>query len=184
MFLQKFLNDVIILNFNDTIVNSSEVIIDIINNRYNINKKYKDLKDKNFRSIYKNITKDELKEIKKSKEYLEKLKFDKSFIDVYNKFSQDFTFIIDSNSLNEKEKEYVEENIPLLIYNAKEIPIRENYITIDENTKNLINSLSRIRILLSNDKPWSKIEYNEELYEMHTWKDIDDLLTYIQNKGW
>jgi len=74
MFLQKFLNDVIILNFNDTIVNSSEVIIDIINNRYNINKEYKDLKDENFRSIYKNITKDELKEIKKSKEYLEKLK--------------------------------------------------------------------------------------------------------------
>ena len=71
-----------------------------------------------------------------------------------------------------------------MVLDIDTIPIYEKYITIDEDTKRLINSSSKIKILLSCGKPWSKIEYNEELYELHTWKDVDDLLTYIQNKGW
>ena len=57
------------LDCDDTITNSSETVVKIICKRHGINKTIKDLKDFEYKSIYKNITTEEVIDIYESDEF-------------------------------------------------------------------------------------------------------------------
>ena len=72
--MDNLLDDIIYTSLDDSVINYSQTIIDILNEKYGLNKKYKDLKDKGFRSIYKNLSEKELKDIVTSKDFWKRVK--------------------------------------------------------------------------------------------------------------
>ena len=62
----------IVLDFDDTLVKSSEQIIQMLNQRHNLNKTIKDLTDWGYSSIYPQITNQEVTELYSSKDFFEK----------------------------------------------------------------------------------------------------------------
>lgn len=185
--MNNLLDDVIYTNLNDSVINYSQTIINILNERYGLNKKYEDLKDKNFRSIYKDFSDEDLKNIITSNYFWENVKISDKFKKFYNKFKNTYKWYVIEKNINERctlRDDFIKNNIGIdVIYDYID-EFKENFLSIHINTDSnaLLNSNARIKILLKNgyDKPWNKTVYNiEDLYILNDWEDLDSLIKYI-----
>lgn len=180
----------IYLDFDNTIVESNQRVIDILNNRYNLAKSEADLNDYQFNSIYP-ITEQEKLEIFESDEFYEKLRFKPGVLEVLNKYFNFYNIVIVSkgtaNNLLKKEK-WIKKNLP---FNFKFIGLRgqslrkqidmKNSIQIDDNLKCLETNAS-LKILYKNfnEFPWQRPN-GEECISVNTWNEIDDILGFYKN---
>ena len=181
----------------DVILNSSEVAINIINNKYNKvneksnfkNKKFEDIKDWGLKSIWRGINKDIIQEIFESDDFWNQIKireeFKKTFDSIYTYYNhilvtkgtvcnhdRKSSFLINDTYMSEKEWGYkcIKDNQSKNIINMK------NGIFIDDNIENLITTNARIKILLKNG-----IETNYNTFNIINGKiDLEDI--YIEYK--
>ena len=84
------------LDADDTILLSSEAVIKILNQKYNINppKTINNMKDWEYRSIYKYITIKEVEDIYESDEFFNMVEFNPLFLDFYNKNKNKINIVI------------------------------------------------------------------------------------------
>lgn len=182
----------LILDIDDTVWNSSEVIISMLNKKYNLDKTINDLKDYGYKSIYKNITNQEIYEMFSSDYFYENVKFKLNFIEFCNKFNSKFSFEFltrVSDLISAKKKyEWFNQNF---IYNFgfyaidKKDTKKQDFdlngsIFIDDMVDNIIDSNAKIKIIIKNyiDTAYNKAPHGSEIYEVNDWKDIIEFMNF------
>lgn len=187
----------IYLDCDDTILNSSETVIDILNNRYGINKNIEDLKDWYYRSIVKNILPEQIIEIYSSDEFWSRVKFKQSFLDFYNKYRNKFEWYIvtKGDSVNlEKKKKFLDGKLKKYYYIpldfedtnefCKHMIDMEGGIQVDDRRDCLVDTNAACKILITNNREryWNKSVINaDNFYRVSDWEEIQQILLFFND---
>lgn len=185
----------------DVVLDSSEIVVDIINKKYRIpqglnRKTVSDIKDWGLKSIYNKITQAEILDIYGSDEFWDNVQIKKGFIDaisdedIKNKYKHVFVTKGTTDALATK-LEFLKSNLDLDfcfygIDNQESIKSEIDMaggIQIDDNINYLKDTNSSIKILLKN---CIETEYNnsinrievDNLYEVNYFKQIIDILKF------
>ena len=187
----------IYVNF-ETITNSQEVIIDILNNKYNIipPKTFEDLKDLTFKSIHREVSLDEIYKIKQSKEYYNNLKINSTFKELYLKTKDIYEWEI----ILEQQYQKYEYKVPIVLWVMQNVgddimiaSIHQaihktnfdgTHIDFNYNNFNFNNSNNKILLTKLLDTKYNYLKGGEEhLYQVHTWNDISEIINFFNNKN-
>ena len=182
------------LDVDDTIIKSSETIIDILNARNNTHKSINDLSDWGYRSICPTLNFDTLNEIFASEEFFDRVKIDPEFQRFYKKHKRDFNFVFVSKGvpLNIKRKEkFLKKNFPRSKFISCPITEEQNFdkshinmtngIQIDDRFDCLATTTANVKILYKQGKDYSWNQPTrtlENLYITNTWKEIVSILEF------
>ena len=194
------------IDADDTILLSSETIISLLNEKYNLipPKTIKDLKDWHYRSIYSLLTVDEVESLYESDSFFDKVVVDPLFIDFYNKYKNNFNFIIVTKgtplNLSKKQKSF-ESKIGneikfvgmrfikdvdgkyLWEYNKSSVNM-DGGIQIDDRSDSLKSTNASVKILIKRgDFFWNNpLSYQnvENLYVASDWKQIAEILLFFK----
>jgi hypothetical protein len=203
---------IILIDFDDTMVKSSEEVIRQLNvkmGEFESTKTIKDLKDWGFKSIKKDITEKEIIDIFESDDFFDNVHFNDKFVDFIVKYIMKFRLICVSKGTKEnlrKKKNFINR-----IFNQKETTMefigiefeKEDtgclnldksgiffpegiYMAIEDNTKALlsINADNKVLIRNYNDFSWNKTPKNEEnLYVVNTFEEIINIIEFDMNNG-
>lgn len=183
----------IFLDCDDTIIDSSKCIIDLLNKKNSSNKTIDDLSDFYYRSIDHNISSDDIIKLFESDEFWNSVQYNFDFL-MYKEFIDnnfDVEIVSCGTKLNlEKKKKYLED----VCYNFTGVLIDGNMglckscvnmqggIQIDDNIRSLENTNAAIKILLKNgrDFPWNKPKPNiDNLYVAQNWEEIYQILEFF-----
>lgn len=194
----------VFLDADDTVLESSKAVIEIINKRYSINppKTIKDLKEWNYTCIYPKMTQEEVEEIYKSQEFFDTVKPDKEFLKVYEELKEDFNFVIvtkgTKENLDRKEAFFVR-YFPRMRFIGIEFEPGSNSsfdkslvdmrggIQIDDRVDALTGTNASCKILLKNgrDLAWNTPEPGNTLYIVNCWKEIGAVLRFtVREPDW
>ena len=91
----------IVLDFDDTLVKSSEQIIHMLNQKHNLNKTIVDLTEWNYASIYPQITNQEITELYSSQQFFKEVKWNEGVKSFLLKFKNNYKFVICSKGSKE-----------------------------------------------------------------------------------
>lgn len=186
----------IFVDADDTVIESSKTVIDIINKRYNITppKTFQNLYNWNYTCIHPSMTADEVNAIYASDEFFEKVQPNASFVKVYEKHKDNFDFFVvtkgDKPNLDKKEA-WFKEHFPKMNFIGIEfIPEGENFdksiipmrggIQIDDRTDALVSTTASCKMLLQNGirVSWNKPQEGANLYVVQTWEEIGQVLDF------
>lgn len=184
----------IFLDCDDTIMNSSECIIGLLNKKNGTNKTIKDLKDFHYRSIDKTLTDEDVIKLFESDEFWNSVDYNNSFLEIKDFIDSNFDVEVVScgTELNLKKKK---EKLKPLGYKFTGILIKDdsnlckkcidmqNGIQIDDNMSSMSNTNAAIKILFqnNNDFTWNKPKPNaDNLYVVQTWKEIFRVLEFLK----
>lgn len=180
----------IFLDFDNTLVESNKRIIEMINDKYNLNKSEKDLSDYYYSTIYENITPNEIEDMFGSGDFFDNLVFKSNALEIYNKYKNKYEIIIttkgNSDNLEKKERwlrEHLDNNIKFLGLNGdshdKSSVNMNKGIQIDDNA-NCLRTNASVHILYKdyNDYPWQKGCENKDIIIIDEWNQIDDILKF------
>ena len=191
------------IDVDDTILKSSEAVIKILNKKYDINpsKSINDMKDWGYRSIYKNITDDEVEKIYESDEFFNIVEFDQSFLDFYktNKNKIDIVICTKGTKINIEKKENLVKKVlgedityigmqfrldndgnKIKDYRKSIINMKHG-IQIDDRTDALRDTNANIKILINNDRlrTWNQNYENiNNLYVTRNWDEIGQIVLF------
>lgn len=182
------------MDCDDTIINSSECIIDLLNKKNGTNKTIKDLKDFNYRSIDKTLTDADVIRLFESNDFWGSVEYNSDFLDVKDFLDTNFDIEIVScgTETNLKKKK---EKLKLFGYKFTGILIKDDSnlckkcinmqsgIQIDDNMESIENTNAAIKILFqnNNDFTWNKPKSNiDNLYVVQSWKEISQILEFFK----
>lgn len=177
------------VDFDNTIVESNQQVISILNRRYSLYKTEDDLNDYGFTSIAP-ITEEEKLSIFESDEFFSDLRFKSDFLKVLNKYNGTLKFVITTKGTDEnlkKKQEWVKKNLP---YDIGFIGIKNNSLSkkqvdmsngvqIDDCTMAL-DTNAQIKILYKDGHnfDWQTNYDNTNILVVNTWNQIDDILSF------
>lgn len=182
------------LDCDDTILNSSECIIEILNKKNGTHKTIRDLKDFNYRSIDKTLTDGDVLRLFEVDEFWENVKYNSGFLKCNSFLCDNFDVEIVSCgtkcNLEKKEKflkslgykfngVLIDQNVNL----CKKCINMQNGIQIDDNMQSIRNTNAPIKILFQNDNnfTWNRVEPNvDNLYAVQTWDEIRQILEFFK----
>ena len=180
------------VDFDNTIVESNQKVIEILNNKYGLNKSEDDLEDYGYTSIAP-ITEEEKLGIFESDEFFSNLKFKSDFLKVLNKYDGKVKFVITTKGTAEnlkKKEQWIKENIPgnisfVGITNnslSKRQVDMTNGIQIDDCTAAL-DTNADIKILYKDNHNfnWQSNYNNTDILVVNTWLEIDDILSFYSS---
>ena len=188
-------NDVrIFLDCDDTIIDSSKCIIDLLNKKNGTNKTIEDLRDFHYRSIDKTLTDAGVIELFESDGFWNTVRYNQEFLK-YNRFL-DNNFEVEIVSCGtkpnlEKKEKYLKD----LGYRFTGVLIGDDMnlckkcinmqggIQIDDNMQSIENTNATIKILLQNGHnfPWNRVKPNiDNLYAVQTWEEIYQILEFFK----
>lgn len=184
----------IFLDCDDTIMNSSECIIDLLNKKNGTNKTIRDLKDFHYRSIDKMLTDEDVIRLFESDEFWDSVDYNNGFLEIKDFIDSNFDVEVVScgTELNLKKKK---EKLKPLGYKFTGILIKDdsnlckkcidmqNGIQIDDNMSSMLNTNAAIKILFQNnsDFTWNRPKPNaDNLYVVQTWKQIFQILEFFK----
>lgn len=180
------------VDFDNTIVESNQKVIEILNDKYGLNKSEDDLEDYGYTSIAP-ITEEEKLGIFESDEFFSNLKFKSDFLKVLNKYDGKVKFIITTKGTAEnlkKKEQWVKENIPGNVsfvgitnnsLSKKQVDMT-NGIQIDDCTAAL-DTNADIKILYKDNHNfnWQSNYNNTDILVVNTWLEIDDILSFYSS---
>ena len=180
------------VDFDNTIVESNQKVIEILNDKYGLNKSEDDLEDYGYTSIAP-ITEEEKLGIFESDEFFSNLKFKSDFLKVLNKYDGKVKFVITTKGTAEnlkKKEQWIKENIPgnisfIGITNnrlSKRQVDMTNGIQIDDCTAAL-DTNADIKILYKDNHNfnWQSNYNNTDILVVNTWLEIDDILSFYSS---
>ena len=180
------------VDFDNTIVESNQKVIEILNDKYGLNKSEDDLEDYGYTSIAP-ITEEEKLGIFESDEFFSNLKFKSDFLKVLNKYDGKVKFVITTKGTAEnlkKKEQWIKENIPgnisfVGITNnslSKSQVDMTNGIQIDDCTAAL-DTNADIKILYKDNHNfnWQSNYNNTDILVVNTWLEIDDILSFYSS---
>lgn len=189
------------VDLDDTVLDSSEAVIEILNKKHGMNKTINDLKDWNFRSIYHNMTSEMVVSIFDSDEFFDTVKINGEFADFYKKHAGDFKFVFVSKGYKaniDKKRALIEDKfpgsefIPCLFYPGVDCDYDKSHIDmrggiqIDDRFDCLCKTNASCKILIDNgrDLKWSRqTKTIDGLYKARGWKDAGEILEYALLDG-
>lgn len=184
----------------DTILDSSKAVIEILNEKYNLSpaKTILDLEDWNYHSICDEVTPDEVTEIYNSKDFFDRVKIKKGFEKFWSKHKDKFILKIVTKGTSEnlqRKEEYFAKHLPeaeivgvgfstdtLSDFGKGHIDMAGG-IQIDDRTDSL-NTNAPIKILITHGMqlPWNQYlgEYDKEsVYILENWDLIEESLLFF-----
>lgn len=188
----------VFLDADDTILKSSETVIDILNQKYQITprKTIENLKEWNYRSIYKWTTEEEINEIYASKEFFDNVKFNEEFVSVYEKYKDVFNFCVVTKGTQKnlaRKREKVVERFPEMGFIGIRF-ITKEATDFEKNSVNMRHGIqiddrldclqtnAAYKILLRNglEVPWNNYQGNnmDNLYVVDNWKQIEEVFAF------
>lgn len=193
------------LDADDTILDSSEAVIEILNKRYNIQpqKTYADMFDWGYKSVYNDLAQGEIEDIYSSDDFFASVKLDPVFEKFYLKNKHNFNFYIVTKG-TEKNLELKKELFSILIPNAKFIGLifqsdpdlkhtyskqsidMSNGIQIDDRI-DCLQTNAALKILYTHNREfsWNNTSrcHIENRYDCGTWEEITKILEFfVKNK--
>ena len=192
----------IVLDFDDTLVKSSEQIIAMLNQKYNLNKTIENLTDWGYTSIYPNISAKEVTELYSSEKFFEEVKWNEGAKLFLLEFKNDYNFIICSkgskqnlylknlfltkwfNQLEIKNWEFkgIETNDDSdYKLNKSVIDFSDCIFSIDDNVNALLSINTPKKILLKNysEYYWNETPVNrEEVYVINSFYDLIEMCKF------
>lgn len=189
----------VFLDADDTILESSKTVIDILNREYGGTKCIQDLKDWNYKSICWQCTKEKIIDIYDSDEFFNNVKLSDKFIKIYNNYLDNFKFnIVTKGTFTNlsKKKKFFEYYLPdaefigCPMYEddfSKKCIDMSGGIQIDDRY-DCLDSNANCKILLKNDLnlPWNDYKGGYgNVYILNNWDEVEALLKYtIENPQW
>ena len=188
----------------DVVLNTSETLVKIINEKYLIPngidaKTIYDIRDWNLKSIYKYLTPEQLNEIFASNEFWDNVSIKMGFIQiiksgVLSNYFNYFLTIGTEENLSRKEqflKDQLGDDYEQFFFigipdgkNKSEWDMYDS-IQIDDNFENLVDTNAKIKILLKNglDTCYNNgfnyyIDHPDNLYYVHSLKDVYEILEF------
>lgn len=184
----------------DTILDSSKAVIEILNEKYNLSpaKTILDLEDWNYHSICDEVTAAEVTEIYNSKDFFDRVKIKKGFESFLRKHKDKFSLKIVTKGTSEnlrRKEEYFAKYLPeaevigvgfstdtLSDFGKGHIDMTGG-IQIDDRTDSL-NTNAPIKILITHGMqlPWNQYlgEYDKEsVYILENWDLIEESLLFF-----
>lgn len=178
------------LDFDNTMVNSNKRVIEILNQRYGLNKEEKDLKDYDFRSIYQDITIEEKLEIFEDDAFFDGLEIKDDCLETLKIISHFYDIVIVSIGTEEnlrKKELFLAMNMPVAfdfigIKQGKTNVDMKDGIQIDDCLFNL-NTNAHGKVLLKSEYsfPWQSHYENLDVLVAYNWEQIRDILMFFAN---
>ena len=189
---------IFIIDFDDTLVKSSECIIDMINRDYGTNKSIKDLKDWNYKSICREMTQEKVLELYEREEFFDNVKIQDGAQEFIERNSTEYKFVIctkgSPRNLDLKKK-FCDDNFKgdIQFYGIeiekdnphldKSILNCMNPAVCMDDHRDALNSLEcPVKIIMTNGASyyWNKMEGNgETLYMVKDFKEAQQVLDYL-----
>lgn len=183
------------LDVDDTVLHSSEAVVQIMNEKYGTNKTVQDVTDWGYRSIYSGANFDNVNEIFSSERFWNIVQIDPDFERFYHDHKRHFNFVFVSKGvpLNLKRKEaFLKKHfskatfLPCAL--SKEVNCYDkshinmtNGIQIDDRFDALETTNANCKILYKRgtDRQWNKqTAVLDNLYIVDTWKEIIKILEF------
>lgn len=185
------------LDFDNTIVNTGETIVAMLNRQYGTNQKWSNIKRYDFKDLFPNLDKKELCEIFEGSRLYHNVSFLPGARDVLKSVRTSFEIKI--VTIGGEENKYYKSrwlalNLPvkysLTVLNNevdnfdKSSVDMSDGIFIDDSSECLRSSNAKVKILLTNglETEWNRRE-NDNFYVVQDWYEIGDILKFYVEKG-
>ena len=176
--------DKIFLDFDDTMVDSSKVIVELLNRRFGTHEDVANLNTWNYTNLFPTIKGIEIEELFDSAEFFELLEWKEGAADFINKFHDIITIVSKGNEMNLYRKEmWIRKTFPDIKFIGIEPDVSKSTVEmgmgdciIDDHAENLIHSTAQMRIMFESFK---HVEWNEEFYSVCEDKIFMRAYTYI-----
>lgn len=192
----------IVLDFDDTLVKSSEQIIHMINQKYGTNKTIEDLTDWGYTSIYPKLTTKEVTELYSNEKFFNEVKWNEGARLFLLEFKNDYNFIICSKGssknlqlkksflvrwfeqLNIQDWEFIgleTKDDSDYTLNKSIVDFSDCIFCIDDNVNALLSINTPKKILLKNyaEYYWNKTPINrEDVYVINNFYDLIEMCRF------
>ena len=182
------------IDFDNTIVNSSEVIVKMLNEKFGENKDWKKLRRYDFSDLFPSCSHWEIEKCFESDKMFEKVELLPEVYETLHSFKDKFdkvSVVTIGTDINlEKKRMFVNDRFPFDIEligiksdgrnNKDSVDMRDG-VFIDDHIDCLHSSNAKVKILIktSEKAEWSKIEPNDDIYVVSNWYEIYSILDFI-----
>ena len=182
------------IDFDNTIVNSSEVIVKMLNEKFGENKDWKRLRRYDFKDLFPSCSYWEIERSFESDKMFEEVELLPEVYETLNSFKDKFdkvSVVTIGTDINlEKKRIFVKDRFPFDIEligikndgrsNKGSVDMRDG-VFIDDHIDCLHSSNAKVKILIktSENAEWSKIEPNDDIYVVSNWYEIYSILDFI-----
>lgn len=182
------------IDFDNTIANSSEVIVDMLNEHFGKNENFEKLIKYDFSDLFPECSYWDIEKFFNSDEMFERLKIFPNMIETVDAFKDFFDEISivtigTKDNLENKKRFLKENNLELTFYGIenngrsdKSSVDMHNGVFIDDHIGCLHSSNAKIKILMKNveNGEWNKVEPNDDIYVVNNWYEVYSIFDFIK----
>lgn len=182
------------IDFDNTIANSSEVIVDMLNEHFDKNENLEKLRKYDFSDLFPECSYWDIEKFFNSDEMFERLKIFPNMIETVDAFKDFFDEISivtigTKDNLENKKRFLKENNLELTFYGIenngrsdKSSVDMHNGVFIDDHIGCLHSSNAKIKILMKNveNGEWNKVEPNDDIYVVNNWYEVYSIFDFIK----
>lgn len=182
------------IDFDNTIANSSEVIVDMLNEHFDKNENFEKLRKYDFSDLFPECSYWDIEKFFNSDEMFERLKILPNMIETVDAFKDFFDEISivtigTKDNLENKKRFLKENNLELTFYGIenngrsdKSSVDMHNGVFIDDHIGCLHSSNAKIKILMKNveNGEWNKVEPNDDIYVVNNWYEVYSIFDFIK----
>ena len=182
------------IDFDNTIANSSEVIVDMLNEHFDKNENFEKLRKYDFSDLFPECSYWDIEKFFNSDEMFERLKIFPNMIETVDAFKDFFDEISivtigTKDNLENKKRFLKENNLELTFYGIenngrsdKSSVDMHNDVFIDDHIGCLHSSNAKIKILMKNveNGEWNKVEPNDDIYVVNNWYEVYSIFDFIK----
>lgn len=182
------------IDFDNTIANSSEVIVDMLNEHFDKNENFEKLRKYDFSDLFPECSYWDIEKFFNSDEMFDRLKIFPNMIETVDAFKDFFDEISivtigTKDNLENKKRFLKENNLELTFYGIenngrsdKSSVDMHNGVFIDDHIGCLHSSNAKIKILMKNveNGEWNKVEPNDDIYVVNNWYEVYSIFDFIK----
>ena len=182
------------IDFDNTIANSSEVIVDMLNEHFGKSENFEKLRKYDFSDLFPECSYWDIEKFFNSDEMFERLKIFPNMIETVDAFKDFFDEISivtigTKDNLENKKRFLNENNLELTFYGIenngrsdKSSVDMHNGVFIDDHIGCLHSSNAKIKILMKNveNGEWNKVEPNDDIYVVNNWYEVYSIFDFIK----
>lgn len=182
------------IDFDNTIANSSEVIVDMLNEHFDKNENFEKLRKYDFSDLFPECSYWDIEKFFNSDEMFERLKIFPNMIETVDAFKDFFDEISivtigTKDNLENKKRFLKENNLELTFYGIenngrsdKSSVDMHNGVFIDDHIGCLHSSNAKIKILMKNveNGEWNNVEPNDDIYVVNNWYEVYSIFDFIK----
>lgn len=182
------------IDFDNTIANSSEVIVDMLNEHFGKSENFEKLRKYDFSDLFPECSYWDIEKFFNSDEMFERLKIFPNMIetvDAFKDFFDEISIVTIGTKYNlENKKRFLKENnLELTFYGIenngrsdKSSVDMHNGVFIDDHIGCLHSSNAKIKILMKNveNGEWNKVEPNDDIYVVNNWYEVYSIFDFIK----